>query len=84
MKYLPFASTSLVDLVDDDILCSWLANHYSRRGYLTDLLSSAWRLMRGQCAREEPRAQVWRPFRPSVLVAAGGFIFVRDGILRSE
>jgi hypothetical protein len=40
MKYLPFAYTILVDLVDDDVLCSCLANHYSRRGWLTDLHSS--------------------------------------------
>jgi hypothetical protein len=54
-----------------------------QRGWLTDLHSSAWRLTRGQRAREEPRAQVWRPFRPSMLVVAGGFILVRGGVLRS-
>jgi hypothetical protein len=33
MKYLPCACVSLVCLVDDDVLCSLLANHYSRRGW---------------------------------------------------
>jgi hypothetical protein len=33
--------------------------------------------------RKEPRAQVWRPFRPSMLVVARGFILVKDGVLRS-
>jgi hypothetical protein len=71
-KYLPFSCTSLVGLVDDDVLCSWLAKHYSRRGWLTDLHTSAWRLTRGRRVREDPRAQVWRPFRPIMLVVAGG------------
>jgi hypothetical protein len=36
-------------------------------------------------AREgEHRAQVWRHFRLSMLVAARGFILVRDGVLRSD
>jgi hypothetical protein len=83
-EVLVFSCTSLVDLVDDDVLCSLLANHYSRRGWLTDLHSSAWRLTRGRRAREEPRAQVWRPFQPSMLIAARGFILVRNGVLRSD
>jgi hypothetical protein len=56
MKYLPFACTSLVDIVNGDVLYSWLANYYSRRGWLTNPDSSAWRLMRGRRARREPRA----------------------------
>jgi hypothetical protein len=33
---------------------------------------------------EESGTQVWRPYRPSMLVAIEDFILIRDGVLRSN